>query len=169
MSAVGYAAMKRRVALLLIAGLIAACHGPLGPIPGGRLSGPVMHEPVGDWSFAERYRVAEVETNPSDPHAVAVNYFVADGRLYLDIGTDAEAGGWSQYIRDDPRVRVRFGETVYELIAVPVTDGDEFALLLPVFYAKSSERPPPGCVAPFTENPCPRMNVRFVRLAWRPY
>ncbi len=99
-------------ALLALAG----CGGPFFAIPGGALSGNVVTEPVADWSFVDDHFV-DLETRPSDPYSVELNYFVRDGKLYVDPG---EGRRWLDHIREDPRVRVRFGQRVYPVEAVLV-------------------------------------------------
>ena len=59
----------------------------------------------------------DLETRPSDPYSVELNYIVMDGKLYID---PAEGRVWLEYIREDPRVRVRFGDRIYPLEAVLV-------------------------------------------------
>jgi hypothetical protein len=90
------------------------CGGPFFIIPGGELSGEVVTEPVDDWSFVSASFV-DLETRPSDPYSVELNYFVKEGKLYID---PAEGRGWLEHIREDPRVRVRFGGRIYPLTAV---------------------------------------------------
>ena len=93
-----------------------ACGGPMLVFPGGALRGEVVTEPVTDWSFVTDSFV-DLETRPDDPYSVELNYFVRDGQLYID---PAEGRRWLEYIRADPRVRVRFGGKVYPLRAVLV-------------------------------------------------
>jgi hypothetical protein len=114
--------MKTFGASLLVA-LALGCGGPFLAIPGGRLEGPVVNEPVTDWSFADD-PFLELETRPEDPYSVQLNYFVRDGRLYVD---PAEGRRWLDHIRSDPRVRVRIGGRVYPLTAVLVVRPDELA------------------------------------------
>ena len=104
---------------LLAAGVLAAslaCGGPFLVFPGGELSGEVVTEPVPDWSFVTD-RFVDLETRPDTPYSVELNYFVKDGKLYID---PAEGRTWLDYIREDPRVRVRFGNRIYLLKAVLV-------------------------------------------------
>ena len=95
---------------------IVGCGGPFLVIPGGELSGEVVSEPVTDWSFVSDLFV-DLETRPDDPYSVELNYVVRDGQLYID---PAEGRSWLEYIRADPRVRVRFGNKIYPLEAVMV-------------------------------------------------
>ena len=99
------------------------CGGPFLIIPGGALRGEVAEEVVEDWSFVDDAFV-DVEFRPDDPYSVELNYFVKDGKLYLD---PAEGRKWLDYLRADPRVRVRFGDTIYERRAVLVEDEQERA------------------------------------------
>jgi len=92
------------------------CGGPLLVFPGGELSGEVATEPVTDWSFVTD-RFVDLETRPDDPYSVELNFFVRDGQLFLD---PAEGRTWLDHIRADPRVRVRFGTTIYPVKAVLV-------------------------------------------------
>jgi hypothetical protein len=107
--------MKRAPGLLLLlSALLVACGGPFLVLPGGALRGEVVTEPVTDWSFVDDSFI-DLETRPSDPYSVELNYFVRDGQLYID---PAEGRRWLEYIREDPRVRVRFGGRVYPAEAV---------------------------------------------------
>ena len=98
-----------------------ACGGPFFMIPGGALSGTVATEAVTDWSFADDSFV-DLETRPDDPYSIELNYIVRDGKLYVD---PAEGRAWLEHIREDPLVRVRFGDTVYPLRAVLVGEPGE--------------------------------------------
>ena len=106
--------MKQALGRLVLLSLVTACGGPFLIFPGGALSGEVVEESVKDWSFADDWFV-ELETRPDDPYSVQLNYVVKDGQLYID---PAEGRQWLDYIREDPRVRVRFGDKVYPATAV---------------------------------------------------
>lgn len=94
----------------------AACGGPFLVFPGGALRGEVVSEPVSDWSFADD-AFLDLETRLDDPYSVELNYFVKEGRLYID---PAEGRRWLDHIRADPRVRVRLDGKVYPATAVLV-------------------------------------------------
>ena len=107
--------------IVLASFLALACGGPFLVFPGGALSGEVVTEPVTDWSFvADRF--VDLETRPDDPYSVELNYIVRDGKLYID---PAEGRTWFEYIKADPRVRVRFGGKVYPATAVLVGKSGE--------------------------------------------
>jgi len=103
-------------ALAALSSLLCGCSGPFLFLPGGALRGELHQEPVSDWSFVDARSVA-LETRPRDPYSVQIGYVVRDGRLYIDA---AEGRRWHEYIREDPRVRVRFDGAVYPLEAVLV-------------------------------------------------
>ena len=113
--------MKRSTAFALA--LLALGCGPLGPLPGGRLSGQVA-SPPGDWSDADRHENVQLETRPSDPYSVNVWGAGIGDRFYLASGQGGEAT-WVEYIAEDPNVRLRVGDTLYELRAVHVTSEAE--------------------------------------------
>jgi hypothetical protein len=108
------------VASLLLA-LTLSCGGPVLVFPGGALRGEVVSEPVEDWSFADD-RFVDLETRPSDPYSVELNYVVREGKLYID---PAEGRRWLDHIREDPRVRVRFDGRIYPATAVLVGEPGE--------------------------------------------
>ena len=103
-------------ATICLLALVAACGGPVLMIPGGALSGEVVEAPVDDWSFADDAFI-DVEFRPEDPYSVELNYIVRDGELYID---PAEGRTWFEYLKEDPRLRVRFGSRVYPVRAVLV-------------------------------------------------
>lgn len=114
--------MRAALPFLLASSLaLSACGGPFFVFPGGALSGEVVEEPVADWSFVTASFV-DLETRPSDPYSVELNYFLREGRLYID---PAEGRRWLDHIQADDRVRVRFDGKVYPLRAVRVTDPAE--------------------------------------------
>ncbi len=108
--------MLRVVVGVAIATVVAGCGGPFLVFPGGELRGEVVEKPVEDWSFVDDSFI-DLEVRPSDPYSVELNYTVKDGKLYIDA---AENRRWHDYIREDPRVRARFGGKVYPLKAVLV-------------------------------------------------
>lgn len=108
--------MRKSLVVAFVAMLLTACGGPMFFVPGGSLDGEVVKAPVADWSFVKD-RFAELETRPSDPYSVVVEYIVKDGNLYID---PAEARRWYDHIQTDPLVKVRFDRKVYPLKAVLV-------------------------------------------------
>jgi len=117
--------VSRMLAAATLVALLVGC-GPMGPIPGGRLRGPVETPPA-EWSGVEAERTAQLETRPDDPHSINIWTGVVDGRLYiatsLIMGPDEpEERDWVQHVLADPRVRLRVDGSVYELRATRVED-----------------------------------------------
>ncbi len=115
--------MKKRSAIaigVILAGLM-GCGGPFLVFPGGALSGEVVTGPVADWSFIDS-TFLDLETRPEDPYSVELNYFVRDGKLYID---PAEGRTWFEHIRSNPLVRARFDNKIYPLRAVLVGEPGE--------------------------------------------
>jgi hypothetical protein len=110
------------VSLLVVVGAVMLgsrwIYGPLGPIPGPRLEGPVVEEPVEDWSWIDAVKVVQVETNPEDPYSVNTWVTRVGQQIYVFGGESP----WVQYISEDPRVRIRIEGRIHELRAVGVPD-----------------------------------------------
>ena len=100
----------------IVATTLVGCGGPFFVFPGGELEGDLVNEPPQDWSFVDD-RFVDLETRPEDPYSVELNYIVKEGKLYID---PAEGRSWLDHIRQNPRVRVRFGDKIYPLKAVLV-------------------------------------------------
>ena len=93
--------------------------GPLGPIPGGRLVGPVNPDPAADWSNLEK--VIELEIRPEKPWSLSIWNAVLDGELYVPSASGARRR-WPPVALADPRVRVRTHAQIYERRIEKVTD-----------------------------------------------
>lgn len=113
-----------RVLSALALGL-GACGGPVGWVPGGKLEGQTVSEPIDDWGFARAVEKAQLETDPSDPHSVTV-WFVSEGpKLWVFAGA-GESSIWAGRLLRDPRAILRIGDKLYPRKAVRVTDPAEF-------------------------------------------
>lgn len=93
--------------------------GPLGPIPGGRLSGPTNPDKHPDWSNVEK--VIQIEIRPSKPWSLNVWAVDVDGELYSPSAQGARRR-WPPVALADPRVRVRTNGQIYERTIEHVTD-----------------------------------------------
>ena len=115
--------MKRALLVMLLP-VALACE-PWGPLPGGQLSGTVSPAAPSDWMFADDFEVVQLETRPSsDPYSVNVwgagigqSFYVAAGR--------GEEADWAHHIVADPEVRLRIGDTIYELRAEFIQEDEE--------------------------------------------
>jgi hypothetical protein len=104
--------------------------GPLGPIPGGRLSGEPASELPANWSFANRDPYLLVESRAFFlPWSGRVWFLAHAGRLHLLLpgffGDDLK-----RRLDADPRLRVEFDGQVYEQVAVAVTDDAAIGALM---------------------------------------
>jgi hypothetical protein len=120
--------------LAVAAFAVLACE-PVGPIPGGRLSGEEVSTPVTDWSFAGDAQTIQLETDPEDPYSVTVWFVVHQGRLYVP-SRHPENKRWIRKILADPHVRVRVGERMYRGLAHRVDDHAELEAVVPVLLQK---------------------------------
>jgi hypothetical protein len=101
--------------------------GPLGPCAGGTLSGTVESAPVGDWAFTSELEQIQLETKPGEPHSVNTWCVGIGDRLYVPTSMirgprSPSERDWVKNVTQDPRVRVRVGDAVYERVAVRVED-----------------------------------------------
>ncbi|HEY8153882.1 MAG TPA: hypothetical protein VII72_07120 [Myxococcota bacterium] len=106
---------------------LAAC----GPVPGGSLGGQPAEVPA-NWSSAvEGDRTfCEVEARPEDPHSIQVECFLYEGALYVNSHRWVQASwwpvqSWAVVWMEHPDVKVRIGESIYPLVATPVTASPE--------------------------------------------
>lgn len=104
------------VALVLAVALLDAFggylfDGPLGPIPGGALVGPVNSNPNPEWSNLEQ--VIELEIRPEKPWSLSVWNAVIDGELYVPSAMGARRR-WTAVALEEPMVRVRTRGQIYE-------------------------------------------------------
>lgn len=127
--------------------------GPYGPIAGGRLAGAPGDASVRDWSFANANKYVDLEVRSDDPYSVTIHYYVVDGALYIEAGDNGRSR-WRAMLWADPKARVRVGETVYDVVAVEVTDAAEITRVLPEFYEKDFASPSEACSETWTIDDC---------------
>lgn len=118
-----------------------------GPVPGGTLSGTVAPAPP-DWSTAlgGDHAFCEIESRPAKPHSIQLDCFVRDGDLYAQSHRWALAKwwptqSWAAIWIEQPDVRVRVGDALFELRAVHVTDPAERD---PILQFRGYDPVPPG-------------------------
>jgi len=107
------AARRGRVlALGLAAGLVLVGNDPCGPLPGSELSGEVVTEPVGDWSFAADVSRCQLEVRPGDPHSVTTYCLPDHEVLYVAaiMGADKQ---WTKMALAEPTARLRIAGRIY--------------------------------------------------------
>jgi hypothetical protein len=121
------------LALAVLAGLAWLLRSdPVGPISGRALRGEEAAYPD-DWRFSDAHTTIALEARPDDPHSVTTICFVHEGVLHVP----AQGGSgkrWTHYVVEDPRVRLKVGDTVYPARAIRVEDAD------PTVYLASAAR-----------------------------
>ncbi len=112
--------------LSFVAGLVVilGCGGPMGLLPGGKLSGETTAPPA-EWDSVGQYGQMQLETRPEDPYSVNINYTLVGGQMYANAG-DTETQ-WVKNIAADPRIRIRLDGRIYLGLAERVTDPAEIA------------------------------------------
>lgn len=135
----------RRIPGFFLVFLLLAC-GPLGPLPGGELSGELHTTPVADWGFLDDEETVQLETRPGDPYSVNVWIGAYQGNPYvptsLIAGVDDPAERkWVQNVQADPHVRLRAAGRLYERNAVRVEDPAELAAARAMLIAKYEVEP----------------------------
>jgi len=119
---------SRKAALALaLLGLGATAPG-CGPVPGGALSGQVAAPPA-DWSqvLEDGRAFCEIESRPEDPHSIQLECFAYEGDLFVQSHRWAFASwwpveSWASVWLEHPQVKVRLGDTLYEMTAVHVSE-----------------------------------------------
>jgi hypothetical protein len=97
------------------------------------LSGEVQ-PPPDEWSVAVDAEVIQLETRLADPYSINIWGTGLGPDLYVATGGDGTT--WTEFIAQDPRVRVRIGAVIYELTAVRVDDAREQSQVAAAYVAK---------------------------------
>ena len=114
--------------LIFVSTLFLVSCEPKGPIPGGQLSGEVKTVPD-NWSAYSEVELLQLETRPDDPYSINI-WGVGLGRdYYIASGGGAESS-WVDHINNNPAVRLRIENNIFELKAIHITDEDELAQVL---------------------------------------
>ena len=107
--------------------------GPVGPFPGGALSGRAAESLPDDWSFANQEDYVTVESRAGRlPYSSGVWFMAYAGRVHLLLPSFF-GDGLKRRLDLDPRVRLRVGEVLYEQRAVAVDDPEILAAMVAPF------------------------------------
>jgi hypothetical protein len=99
--------------------LLSSCGAPLGPIPGGKLQGNIEPWPK-DWSHAEGVENILLETNPADPYSVTIWGLGIEKTFF--VGASKRSNRWAKNLETNPRAIIDVDGTLYNAVAVRVTD-----------------------------------------------
>ena len=136
------------LAVVIVLGAIAypLRRDPIAMLAGKELTGTEAAYPS-DWTFSDEVNLCAVEVRPDDPHSVTTICFVHDGVLHVPAQSGSDKA-WTGMVLDDPRVRVKVGDTIYPARAVRVVL-DDLAPIIASAAAKYSQmadraaEPPP--------------------------
>ena len=95
--------------------------GPLGPLPGGPMSGERAAEPVTGWGFVVNRDTVELEVNPEAPRSITTWVVGYEGQAYIPSGFGSRKT-WPEQLAADARAVLRVDGTLYEQQAVRVAD-----------------------------------------------
>jgi hypothetical protein len=124
--------------------LTIAC-SPIGPLPGGELSGTVQVTPE-NWAAAQKLQIVQIETRPTNPYSI--NIWAVSDKTNFYIGSGGgEDSAWVGHLAQDPSVRLRLGDEIYLLTAVRVIDATEQARVSTLYAEKYEEFDAEGFVA----------------------
>lgn len=126
------------VLALLLTASFAGCGGPFVLLPGGALEGTTAPAPE-NWSFTDDIDTVQLETRPAEPYSVNIWMVALDDAAYVHAG--ANRAKWVENIESDPNVRMRVGESIYELTASRVETQQEFDRFSDAYDEKYGRRP----------------------------
>ena len=93
---------------------------PWDQLPGKQITGKEVAETIDDWSFMEVSTRVILEVRPSHPYSVYNRAFTHEGVLYLNSITPENR--WTQFLLEDPHMRLKVGDTIYRVRATRVDD-----------------------------------------------
>jgi hypothetical protein len=126
-----------------VAALCAGCGGPFLLLPGGALEGSTAPTPE-NWAFTDAVKTVQLETRPADPYSVNIWVIALDEHLYVHAG--AHRATWVENLEEDPDVRLRVEDSIYELGAARVAEQGEFDRFSDAYDHKYGRRPRNGDV-----------------------
>ncbi len=100
---------------------------PYGPLPGKKLLGEEITDPIDDWSFTEQARNVTFEVRPSDPYSVTTSCVLHDGVFHV-LATSIE-NRWAQFLLQDPNMRLRMTDKLYPVRATLVEDPNRISAI----------------------------------------
>ena len=91
---------------------------PWGRVPGKKITGEEVTEPVDGWNFLETSTLVTLEVRPSDPYSVDIRAFLYEEVLYLN--SLSPENRWTQFLIEDPNLRLKVGNKIYKVRATRV-------------------------------------------------
>jgi hypothetical protein len=112
----------QRVVMILSLAILAACE-PMGPLPGGQLSGVVEALPE-NWASSSEMEVVQIETRSDSPYSINIWAVDFGDSIYIASGSGPKTE-WVSHLEENPEIRLRLENNIYELVVVKVTDSAE--------------------------------------------
>jgi hypothetical protein len=109
----------KKVFLILSLVFLASCE-PMGPLPGGQLSGSVVPVPA-NWAASGEVEIMQIETRPESPYSINIWAVDFGTSIYIASGSGAQTE-WVDHLQENPAIRLRIDDKLYELVATKVTD-----------------------------------------------
>ncbi|MBW2316790.1 MAG: hypothetical protein JRH10_21720 [Deltaproteobacteria bacterium] len=107
--------------------------GPIGPLPGGTLSGELSTELPDDWTFANQVHNLDVESRAFRlPYSTGTWFMAYEGRIHILLPSFFVTGLESR-LAADPKVRIRLAGKLYDQVAVRVDEGLQRGAILAPF------------------------------------
>jgi hypothetical protein len=126
------------LAVALLSTVTAGCSGPVVLLPGKALEGKTVAVPA-DWSFTDKVSTVQLETLPADPYSVNIWVIAMGENLYVHAG--ANRSEWVENMEADPNVRIRVGDSIYDLKSSRVDTQQEFDRFSDAYEKKYDRRP----------------------------
>jgi hypothetical protein len=135
--------LRGLIAIALVAGFT-ACIDPADQRPGLRLGGEVATELPADWRFTDEHKeiAIEVATPYLIPHSVTI-WCATEGQGLYVAARDPDEKRWPGWVAEDPNVRLKIGEQVYEASLSVIGDSGQLAKLRRAYAAKYELPDPP--------------------------
>lgn len=130
---------RKRIGMVLAAIVVAGgAYFSWMMLPSGALQGSLTPVPS-SWEGTTVPDVVELETRPAEPYSVKIWVVPVGERMYVHAGDNYNR--WVQHIEQDPAVRLKVEDRLYELDAQRVTSAEEFAGFARAYEARYGTRP----------------------------
>ena len=128
-------------AIATISVIASGCISPSDSRPGLHLSGNLVREFPGDWSFTDEFReiAIQVRTPYLLAHSVTIWCATLDGSMIVG-AREPETKNWPGWVDRDSRVRLRIGSEIYEGRLSPIEDDAALSRIRDA-YAKKYDLP----------------------------